>query len=409
VNPDRPLDVAMADRTTRSAPVNEAVRTSVGEAITRTSEVAVRQEGGSGRWFWLARPIDVDRDPDDFGALYARVAVASAVFVGVLYGAEAWRLDRRMQAFLPLTIVHAIAALVLTPLVVGVYLSLPDLTGRLLWRLRHDEVIPSTAWDEVRNSTAQAFRWVGHNLTVGFIAAAAALYLAYLLYVELYAEHHKMTSVLDMALVVVIMAAQAVLFYVGVTVVVHLMVVAHAIGRLLRKPSAHVHVQPLHPDYCGGLWVVGHMFSLLLYVATVLGAAGVCIVLLWHQAGVVVNRRPEPYLLAAFYLMLLPSAFMNLLWRPHQLLERHRFDTLKPVAKAFHGAMGAARPSPTDDESQLKAKTDRLAEISRQFRVLEEGCPTWPVRTGRLRSALITGILPVVIPVLVAVISKLVA
>jgi hypothetical protein len=150
------------------------------------------------------------------------------------------------------------------------------------------------------------------------------------------------------------------------------------------------------------------MFSLLLYVAAVLGAAGVCIVVLWHQAGVVVNRRLEPYLLAAFYLMLLPSGFVYLLWYPHQLLERHRSDTLKPVAKAFHGAMAAAIPLKTDDARQLKAKTDRLAEISRQFGALEERCPTWPLRIRGLRSVLITAILPVVIPILVAIINKLV-
>jgi hypothetical protein len=409
LNPDRLLDVVMADKTTRSAPVNEALRTSAGEPITRTSEVAAQQEGGSGWGSWLIRPISVDWEPHPFGARYAWIALASAVLLGVLYGAEAWRLDRHAQAFVPLTIVHAVAALVITPLVVGVHLWLPDLTGRLLWRLQDNKVIPSTAWGKVKDRTARAFHLVGHNPTVGLVAAGAASYFAYLVLSEVRGGHSRMTSVSSTALLVVTLAAQAVLFYVGVTVVVHLMVVARAIGGLLHERSAEVHVQPLHPDHCGGLWVVGHMFGLLLYVAAVLGAAGLCIGLLWHQAGVPFNRRPEPYLLAAFYLMLLPSAFIYLLWRPHRLLERHRFDTLKPVAEAFHGAMAAASPLETDVAMQLKEKTDRLAEISRQFRVLEEGCPTWPLRTRGLRSVLITAILPVVIPVLVAVINKLVA
>jgi hypothetical protein len=60
-----------------------------------------------------------------------------------------------------------------------------------------------------------------------------------------------------------------------------------------------VNIQPLHPDGCGGLWVVGHMFCRLLLVASILGGAGLCIFLALQGTPTVPNRRPEPYLLPA--------------------------------------------------------------------------------------------------------------
>ena len=91
----------------------------------------------------------------------------------------------------------------------------------------------------------------------------------------------------------------------------------------------------LHPDGCGGLRIVGNLLSLVLCVAAVLGGAGLCIALALHGTAWAPAHRPEPYVLGGFYLVLLPLAFLHLLWRPHQLMDQRRDQLLKPVAPSL--------------------------------------------------------------------------
>jgi hypothetical protein len=210
------------------------------------------------------------------------------------------------------------------------------------------------------------------------------------------------------AVVVGSLAAQAVLVYLGVVTTVRLGLVARAVGKLLRRLP--LQLQPLHPDRCGGLWIVGRLFTLVLNVAAVYGATAVCLGLVlaaWHQAPLLPNRHPELALLAACYLVLLPSAFLNLLWLPHQLLEWRRSELLKPLAREFDHAIGAARPSRGDDAARLRAKADSLAEVARQLRLLDEAWPAWPLRTRRLGPVVATAVLPLVVPLLSGALSKL--
>jgi hypothetical protein len=55
----------------------------------------------------------------------------------------------------------------------------------------------------------------------------------------------------------------------------------------------------------------------------------------------------------------------------------------------------------------LKAKNDRLEELSRQLKLLDDAFPAWPLRLRRLRPVVATAVLPVTIPVVVAIMSKL--
>lgn len=80
-------------------------------------------------------------------------------------------------------------------------------------------------------------------------------------------------------------------------------------------------------------------------------------------------------MLGGFYVVLLPLAFLHLLWRPHQLMDRRRDQLLQPVARVFDTATVAARPSPTDGPSRLNDKADHLEELTRQHKLLDEACP----------------------------------
>lgn len=352
--------------------------------------------------------VRLDRDLADHGPRNARAAAAAAIGFGALYGARVWQSSLASPIRVRLLVVDALVAFVLTPLVVSVYLALPDLATRLLLQLRHDAVIDPAAagrpLDQFAHDLQERLRRVFKP-----VAFLAVLYFAYGLWD---ASRLPRGSWLEALLVVASLPALTVIFYLTVVVVSWLWWTSRAVGRLLRSHRDHkipfdfpIRVQPLHPDGCGGLWVVGRLLSLVLYTAAVMGSVGVGVFLALPGTVAVFNRRPEPYLLALFYAFLLPSALTNLLCQPHQLLDRHRDEILGPIAAAFDATLVTARPQPGDNAQQLKAKTDSLSEVNRQFGLLDEACPLWPIRTRRLQRMIATLVLPVAVSVTAAVFS----
>ncbi len=324
------------------------------------------------RWGWLGwatRSVDLYQPEADHGLRNAWVAAAAAAGVAALGGVQVWNFHGRQSqsGLVSYVVVRALVALVLTPLIVSVYLALPDLARRLLRRLREDHVIQVRS-DEQLDAAAPELGWLNHNRLVLPAAVLAVAYLAY----ELATDQRDLAPPIGVV-VVGSLVAQAVLLYLAVVTTVHLGIVARAVGKLLR--GLPLHLQPLHPDRCGGLWIVGRLFSLAL--------------------------------LAVCYLALLPSAFLNLLWLPHQLLERRRSELLKPVARAFDAAIATARPSRADDATRLRAKADSLSEVARQLRILDQAWPVWPLRTKRLGPVVVTAVLPLVVPLMSTALSKL--
>jgi hypothetical protein len=353
--------------------------------------------------------IDLEREPADHGLRNARAAVAAAGGVGALYGAKEWQVNPQSPFLVRYLVADALVAFVLTPLIVSVYLALPELVTRLLQWLRRDAIIdPAAAGKRLDQFAKDLRRQLGRVWKV--TALLTALYLAYAL-----REAH-VTVILSLATLVVVVSliAQAALFYLGVVAVAWMWQASQAVGKLLRSHRDQripddfpIRVQPLHPDGCGGLWVVGHMLTLVLDAAAILAGAGVGISLALYGTAVAPTRRPELYLLGLFYVLLLPSALLNLLWHPHQLMDQRRDEILMPVAKGFDARIATTRPSPADNAAWLKAKTDSLSELARQLRLLDEACPTWPLRTRRLQRVAATAILPVVVSVMTAVLSKI--
>ena len=186
-------------------------------------------------------------------------------------------------------------------------------------------------------------------------------------------------------------AVQAALFFLGVLTVLRIWTVCRAVGRLLR--DYRVQVRLLHPDGCGGLWPVGHLLSFVLYFAAVLGGASLFMFLALPDTPSALTRRPEPYALAFFYAMLLPSALLNALWRPHQRMVRRRQELLVPVAASFGDAVGSRGPGAAGDPAGLRAANDRWSRSAGT-----RSCWTRPARSGplparRLRTTLATAVL----------------
>jgi hypothetical protein len=173
----------------------------------------------------------------------------------------------------------------------------------------------------------------------------------------------------------------------------------------VRQPN--VRVWPHHPDGSGGLRPVGRVLAFVLYFAAILGGASLCMFLALPGTPSAVTRRPEPYLLAAFYAVLLPSALVNVLWRPHRLLVERREALLDSVATAFNDVIGPGGRVTAADPARLRETTDLLAQISRHGQLLDEAFPAWPLPVRRLRPMLATAVLPVVIPVASTILTKL--
>jgi hypothetical protein len=400
--------------------VNGEVSAAVG-----TPQAAARQPDGG----WLARrtrpgagghrplawattvEIRLDRDADH-GLRNARAAVAAAIGFGALYGARVWQSSLASPVRVRLLVVDALIALVLTPLVVSVYLALPDLATRLLLQLRQDAVIDPAAAGRPLDEFAQDLQGRLRGVLKP-VAVLAALHCAYALYE---ASRLPQGSSLETILVVASLLALTVIFYLTVVVVSWLWLTSRAVGRLLRShhdPGVRwdfpIRVQPLHPDGFGGLWVLGRLLSLVLYAAAVMASVGVGLFLALPPNLMVFNRRAEPYLLGLFYAFLLPSALTNLLWQPHRLLDQYRDEILGPIARAFDATIVAARPRPGDNAQQLKARTDLLSEVNRQFGLLDEVCPRWPLHTRRLQRVIATLVLPVAVSVTAAVLTHFLA
>jgi hypothetical protein len=375
---------------------------SVDTTRTESAHSPARRELGAGgsTWLgWVTQPIDLRRREEDHGLRNALIAVACAIVMGALGGATEWYSYRSESYFGAYLLVNVLGAFVLTPLIVGVFLALPDLARRLLRRLREDGVVDVKPNPELE--VVPELGWFNHRALVLAAAAISGLYVALALVVE----DTDLVSPIGI-LVVTTLALRAALVYLAIITVLHLVIISRAVGRILREQP--VHIQPLHPDRCGGLWIVGRLFNLTLNVAAVLGGVALCIILVLHGTPVVPARRPELYLLASFYVCLLPSAFLNLLWRPHQLLEAARSELLKPIAREFHAVISAARPSVADDVIRLAARADSLSQITKQMQLLDEVWPAWPLRLKRLRAVIAAAILPIVIPLVTAVAIPLV-
>lgn len=366
------------------------------------------------RWRkWLTPgTIDLDDDPLDHGVFNAWVAFAAAVVVGSVLGLQDWQSVGDKPEFGRYLIVDAVAAFVLTPLFVSVQLGLRKMVTRLLRRLiRHEVVRPANG-----ERPSQFGPEMNGRLDQRWLVMSTMLATAVYLISQLLDALNEMTSPVTTVLIAIALVVQVGLFYLGVRTIFQIWEACRAVGTFLRR--FEVDIRPLHPDNCGGLAPVGHLLGMVLSAAAILGGAGLCIFLAVHDTPSGLTRRPEPYILAGFYFFLLPAAFLNLLWGPHQVMRNRRERLLVPAMREFQDAISDSStpaiedvtpPAATDKARRLKAKADSLSAISSEFKAVEDACPVWPLRVRRLQGVIATAILPVMIPVATGIISGLLA
>lgn len=351
---------------------------------------------------WAIGTIELDKEPPHHDLVNAWIAFAAAVVVGAVLGLQDWQSVRDTPEFARYLFVDAVAAFVLTPLFVSAQLGLREIATSLLRRLDDDVVIRAGADRKTPSDLAKELdKRLDHRLVVRGTALLTAGYLTY----ELLDARNEMTSTLATLLIAIALVVQVSLFYLAVLTIIQISIACRDVGRFLYR--CEVNVQPLHPDRCGGLRPIGHMLDLVLTAAAILGGAGLCIFLAVHDTPSGPTRRPEPYILAIFYFALLPRAFYNLLWVPHLRMKERQEEVLKPVMREFRDAISlTSPPAGTDNARRLKAKADSLSAITSQSKEIADAYPVWPLRTRPLQAVTATAVLPVVIPVVVAIISS---
>lgn len=188
-------------------------------------------------------------------------------------------------------------------------------------------------------------------------------------------------------------------FYMIILTICRTLVGLIMIGRLFRFYK--VTVDPINPDDAGGIGYVGNMLIIGVLVATAFGAVAIGLAYFTIAGGSMVNRlnmflRPEVILLSSIYLILTPLLFYSLLWSPHKALLRARDEILHPLADEFQLESSKQIPKGKSKARSLKSKTDRLYEIKRQYELIRESFPVWPLDTKSLRNLVTTSILPLI-------------
>jgi hypothetical protein len=149
--------------------------------------------------------------------------------------------------------------------------------------------------------------------------------------------------------------------------------------------SFPIHVNPLHPDGCGGLGVMHRV--LWITVTIILGTT-----LTFYETVMisVANNIPSSGLDAAVliiaYLILAPSLLMGWLAFPHHLMLKDRQATLLPLVNEFQQIATKSVLVTEEETPKILADTDRLSAIKRRYELLDETFPTWPVEIRQMRN-----------------------
>jgi hypothetical protein len=288
--------------------------------------------------------------------------------------------------------------LVVVPIGFALYLWLPNAIADLFNTLKANGAIGERRPDRPGPESYEGFTkklvaWADSRWWVVGALMFVALYWLYRLLITYPAEFSTLSPAWRQPWlrVATLLLAHSPGMYAAFYVIVRLLVVSVFTNRLFHL--FYMRVNPLHPDGCGGLGVLGRLLTVSVLIATALGAAWVGGVL---SAGIHSLLRLEVVILGACYVVFTPLLLIGWLASPHRAMKEARDAALQPLADEFQRAIAQAVPSAQDDAAAIKAGTDRLAELKRRYEFLRDSFPVWPMRTQPLRSLVGTAVLPLI-------------
>jgi hypothetical protein len=291
--------------------------------------------------------------------------------------------------------------LVIVPIGFALYLWFPNAIADLLNTLQANGIIDKRRPDRPGPESYEDFMkelvtWADSRWWVVGALISVALYWLYRLLVTHPAEFPTLSSAWRQPWlrVATLLLADSPGLYAAFFVIVRLLVVLVFTNRLFHL--FHIRVNPLHPDGCAGLGVLGRLLTVSVLIATALGAAAVGMSISLLSTGIHPLSRLENVILGAGYVVFTPLLLIGWLASPHRAMKKARDATLQPLADEFQRAIAQAVPSAQDDAAAIKADTDRLAELKRRYELLRDSFPIWPIRIQLLRSLVATAILPLI-------------
>jgi hypothetical protein len=168
--------------------------------------------------------------------------------------------------------------------------------------------------------------------------------------------------------------------------------------------SFSIRVNPLHIDGCGGFGILGRVVTVSLLFATLLGITAVVMAVASVHVGMDPWKHPETILVGVSYLVLPPLLWVSLIWSPHRAMLEDRDAILQPLGDAFQRVI--AHEVQALDAATLRAGNEELAELLRRQSLLRDAFPTWPIQLGRLRSLMVTVVVPLLLSVVPVIIKS---
>jgi hypothetical protein len=295
-------------------------------------------------------------------------------------------------------VVGLVQSFIIFPLGILIYMLLPGFLAGLFTTLQEKKAIGDRRQAGVESYDRFLARWIDSANNAWWMAIALGLVLLYWLY-RLFANVPGDVTLLTPKGLRTWQRLTILLVYTPVMYGAALSLVRLVIGVIFTQRLFHlfkIRVNPLNPDGAGGLGVIGQKLTISVLFATALGAGATGMIIFDISAGHNPFLRPETWALGAIYLALTPLLFATWLWLPHRALLEAREEALKPLADEFLHAMSQAEPSHEDDAQAIKAKTERLAEIKRQYEFLRDTFPTWPLQNNALNRLVATSGLPLI-------------
>ena len=157
-----------------------------------------------------------------------------------------------------------------------------------------------------------------------------------------------------------------------------------------------IRVSPLHPDDAAGLSVFGRMFTMSITIAAAIAIIIAIGMISPHPIPYSALLRPEPWFVAGIYISLIPVLFFSWLWLPHKAMIEARNRKLQPLADRFLESVEATQLSGEDSAERIKARTEELTELKRQYELLKDTYPVWPIRIQKIRKVIAISSTPLI-------------
>lgn len=294
--------------------------------------------------------------------------------------------------------IDIVQSFVIFPIAISLYFQTPKFLSRLFTELRlyidENHLTGGETYDEflkILTSTLNNYWWIVFEF---------GLIIYYWIYrlslkdpsidITLSINPPEIRTIFRLVLLVIYTPVM----YAGILSIYRMIIAAIYTGKLFR--TFQIHVNPLCPDGAGGIGIVGQVLIMSLLLATTIGIAGTAMTYFNLSIGNNPFQRFETVALGIIYLVLLPFVFANWLWFPHQALLDAREKVLAPLAEEFK--LAAIQNSQLKDETTetIKARTERLTEIKKQYELIRDTFPIWPLQVQPLRNLLATSIMPAV-------------